>query len=125
MALLDNEEVAPLARACQDEIARIARAENVKVSPFATEILTLFVTSAAFEPVTEPSEHYERRIEGQNFFGILMNNLQPIFSDILQSTSVRSRAGETRNLIMTADVYHWLSENSSYFLQGLPCPWAK
>jgi hypothetical protein len=124
MALLEHPEVAPFAQACQEQIGRAARGMDVQVSPFAEEIMTLFVTSGVFEPVPEggvPS----RRAEGEQFYRILMDFVPPIIEDMLATSSVRSREGEARNLIMTADVYHWLADRGGQLLASLPCPFAK
>jgi len=124
MAVVEQPEVAPFARAVQDEIGRVARGMDVQVSPFAEEIMTLFVTSALFEPVPEGGVPF-RRAEGEEFYRILTYFVPPIIEDMLGTSSVRSREGEARNLIMTADVYHWLADRGEQLLVSLPCPFAK
>jgi|HubBroStandDraft_4_1064222.scaffolds.fasta_scaffold29384_3 hypothetical protein len=125
MALLDDPRVAPVAQACQDELSRIAQETDVRMTPFAEEIVTLFVTSAVFEPATAPGWQFVSRPENEALYGTLMGSLRPIFEDVVSTSSVRLREGETHNVLMTADVYHWLSERSRDVLASLPCPYDK
>jgi hypothetical protein len=125
MGLLENPEVAPVAQACEAQIDRVMHEVDVRMTPFAEEIVTLFITSALFEPATEPEGRFERRADGEALYRGLIDNMQPIIEDIVNTSSVRFREGETQNVVMTADVYHWLSERSGRVLGSLPCPFAK
>ncbi|MBV9446634.1 MAG: hypothetical protein JO345_12165 [Streptosporangiaceae bacterium] len=116
--------MAPVAQTCQEEIGRVTHQVDVRITPFAEEIVTLFITSAAFEPAIQPEGMFQRR-SGEDLYRSLMNSVRPIIQDIVDTSSVRTREDETRNLVMTADVYHWLSERSEQVLGFLPCPFAK
>jgi hypothetical protein len=125
MGLLENPAVAPVAQACQDEIGRVLHEVDVRMTPFAGEIMTLFITSALFEPAIQPEGLFQIRTDGEDLYRALMGSIRPIIQDIIDTSSVRFREDETRDWVMTADVYHWLSERSRRMLGSLPCPFAK
>jgi hypothetical protein len=124
MGILDNEHVTPYAQACDSQIRQLAAGYNIEISVFAREIVSLFITSAMFEPARSQDQLSDAASQGSELYEQLRGDLPSVFADLVETTTVRTREDDSRNVIMSADVYHWIAARSEAVLAELHCPWA-
>ncbi len=129
MGVLDDPEFEPLARAAYGQIDAAASEQNVRLSPFAREIIATWAVSLAYEPETSGPFDFRAHLSFEADRSDFINDVLAVLPTALgemRGDLPTTFGGVGRRTVRSVDVFHWLADRGNDVIgSSVLCPFEK
>jgi hypothetical protein len=125
MSLFDQPAFQQYVSSAYSAIQGVQEAAGIRLTPFAEQIITTWIVAPAFEDDLLVARFVEPNPAGIAFGSEVIGRLPDLLLNISATSGAEARSAQRRNVITSADLFHWLTERGRTELASLRWPYPK